>query len=100
MATKKMDDTTLEKLMKNEVNLEINGDDTEIYEEVQAVTETVEEKVSEELPTVDKGVYNNIVFPARGLKSLEQAIDFMETPYFKGLQKCEQDEYRNWLMKK
>jgi hypothetical protein len=100
MANKTMDKEALEKLMKNEFAFESKEEDTEDIEEVK--TEIVEEteEVAKEEPVKDKSKYNNIVFPARGLHSLKEAIDFMETSYFKGLQECEKNEYRNWLIKK
>ena len=70
-------DETLEKLIKNEYEMKVEDEE---------VTEGVE--------------YNEVDYASRGFKSLDDAILFMDTPYFKGLGEADKNEYRNWLIKK
>ena len=44
--------------------------------------------------------YNEVDYASRGFKSLDDAILFMDTHYFKGLGEADKNEYRNWLIKK
>ena len=122
MAKVNLPDETVEKLMKNE--FEINVNDEEVTEEVteevvQAVAEAIVEEAEEHNTSVEEVVneiieeaketeevetkavkYNKVDYKSRGFKSLDDAILFMETPYFKGLGEADKNEYRNWLIKK
>ena len=40
---------------------------------------------------------SKIDYIGRGFKSLKEAQDFINTAYFKGLGKEDQEEYKNWL---
>lgn len=103
MANKKLDQEAFDKLIKNEFVFE---------EQEKSAEEIVEEDLRKEIERVpatkevenngdiDASAYNKIEFPARGLKSLGEAILFMDTPYFRGLGESEKIEYRNWLIKK
>lgn len=94
----------VDKLLKNEFTLDINSDEHSeetpvAKEEVQEVVEEVQEvqEVEEEIKDVE---YNKIKFPARGFKTLNDAIDFMSTEQFKKLGEADKEEYKNWLIKK
>lgn len=102
-------DVTIEKLLKNEYQMNSVGNDditipvvepkkvdnvTDSSDEIEKI-ENEEEKKSKK----SKVKYNDIEFPSRGFNSLEEAIDFMEKPYFKGLGKADKDEYIKWLIK-
>ena len=113
---------TVEKLIKNEFEMnegnieETVGNEVEETEELEVtelpelpeVEETEELEVTElpELPEVEETEetevvdYNEVDYEGRGFKSLDDAILFMETPYFKGLGEADKNEYRNWLIKK
>ena len=118
MAKVNLPDETVEKLMKNEFEINVNNE--EVTEEVvQAVAEAIVEEAEEHNTSVEEVVneiieeaketeevetkavkYNKVDYKSRGFKSLDDAILFMETPYFKGLGEADKNEYRNWLIKK
>lgn len=99
---------TVEKLIKNEFEMNEGNIEETVENEVE---ETEELEVTElpELPEVEETEeteetevidYNDVDYDGRGFKSLDDAILFMETPYFKGLGEADKNEYRNWLIKK
>lgn len=58
--------------------------------------------VVDSAPILDKNekvITQEIDFIGRGFDSLKDAIEFMETDYFKNLGKADQAEYKNWLNK-
>lgn len=75
---------------KHEVKPEIKLEDNK--DAVKPVT-------ADEKPTTKEKYNKNIDFGGRGFSSFEEAISFLETPYFKGLGKEDQEEYENWLKK-
>jgi len=93
---------TVEKMLKNEYQMNSVGtDEVEIPIVEPKKDENEVEKVDEKIDLSNSKVkYNNIIFPARGFNSLDEAIKFMEKPYFKGLCEADKNEYRNWLIKK
>lgn len=122
-------DETLEKLIKNEYEMKVEDEEvteaeeaekteeseeaTEANETNETPEETEDKKVTEEEinddfkmeETEDEEVteeveYNEVDYASRGFKSLDDAILFMDTPYFKGLGEADKNEYRNWLIKK
>lgn len=93
-------DVTIDKLIKNEFQMNSVGTNEVEIPVVEAKTSEktkVEETKSDKIEVVE---YNDVDYAGRGFKSLEDAIDFMETPYFKGLGESEKIEYHNWLIKK
>ena len=103
MANKKLDQEAFDKLIKNEFTFEEQEKNAEeiVEEELRKEIKRVPAaKEVESNDNIDKSKYNKIEFPARGLKSLKEAVDFMDTPYFRGLGESEKIEYRNWLIKK
>lgn len=66
---------------------------------VESTKEVVEPIATEEKPKSKEKYNKNIDFEGRGFSSFEEAISFLETPYFKGLGKEDQEEYENWLKK-
>lgn len=101
-------DETVEKLIKNEFEMNVDNEtvkDEEVTETTEEVTETekdfkLEETEDEEVTETEVVDYNEVDYASRGFKSLDDAILFMETPYFKGLGEADKNEYRNWLIKK
>lgn len=94
-------DETVEKLIKNE--FEMNVDNETVKDEEVTETEKdfkLEETEDEEVTETEVVDYNEVDYASRGFKSLDDAILFMETPYFKGLGEADKNEYRNWLIKK
>lgn len=80
----------------------INPNEPETTEtDVEVRTEetiTVVEPIATEEKPKSKEKYNkNIDFEGRGFSSFEEAVKFIETKYFKGLGKEDQEEYLNWL---
>lgn len=51
------------------------------------------------LEKIEKIITQEIDFVGRGFSSIKEAIDFVETDYFKHLGKADQEEYKNWLKK-
>ena len=74
-------------------------DETTVEAEVEeTINESVVEPVATEEKSKSKEKYNkNIDFAGRGFSSFEEAVKFIETSYFKGLGKEDQEEYLNWL---
>lgn len=93
---------TVEKMLKNEFQMNSVGtDEVEIPIVEPKKDENEVEKVDEKVDLSNSKVkYNDIIFPARGFNSLDEAIKFMEKPYFKGLCEADKREFRNWLIKK
>jgi hypothetical protein len=77
----------------------------EISEEQEVETETEETVVqevakpvvTEEKPNSVKRNNKNIDYASRGFSSIEEALSFPDTDYFKGLGKEDKEEYLNWL---
>lgn len=63
--------------------------------------ETIKESVIKPIVTEEKSKSKktNIDFEGRGFSSIEEALDFPNTKYFKGLGKEDKEEYLNWLKK-
>lgn len=113
-------DETLEKLIKNEYEMNVEDEEVTKAEEAEEATEanetpeetedkevTKEEinddfkmKETEDEEVTEEVEYNEVDYASRGFKSLDDAILFMDTPYFKGLGEADKNEYRNWLIKK
>ena len=102
-------DVTLEKLIKNTCDVDIDGNDEEIkddeYNEADKSVEdedmkNVDDNDEEEIKEATKIEYNDVDFKSRGFKTLEDAINFLDTPYFKGLGDADKEEFKNWLIKK
>lgn len=94
-------DETIEKLLNNEFQMDSVGTDEIEIPVVEVKPDEVEEH-KETIKTESKTKkveYNDVNYAGRGFKSLKEAIDFMETPYFKGLGEADKNEYRNWLIK-
>ena len=56
----------------------------------------VTKEVKKNIITFDEN-HKEIDYKGRGFETLEQAFAFVETPYFKGLGKADQDEFIKWL---
>lgn len=93
-------DVTIKKLLNNEFEMNtigINNDSTTLVQP----KEKEEPEVDKE-PDVDKEPeveYNDVNYEGRGFKSIEDAIAFISTDYFKKLGKADQKEYKEWLIK-
>lgn len=59
--------------------------------------EVVKPITTEEKPNSVKRNNKNINYAARGFSSIEEALSFPDTDYFKGLGKEDREEYLNWL---
>lgn len=93
---------TVEKMLKNEFQMNSVGtDEVEIPVVEPKKDENEVEKSDDKDDFLGSNTkYNKIIFPARGFNSLDEAIEFMKKPYFKGLCEADKNEYRNWLIKK
>lgn len=97
----------IEEVQKEEMFVDNNVSSEKVSEKQEAETEIeagIEETVEVTEPIVtdekskSKEKYNkNIDFAGRGFSSFEKAVKFIETSYFKGLGKEDQEEYLNWL---
>lgn len=90
-------DETIEKLLNNEFQMNSVGTDEVEIPVVEPKNEEIQVEESE--VTIEEIEYNEVDYKSRGFKSLDDAIDFMETAYFKGLGEADKNEYRNWLIK-
>lgn len=68
--------------------------DEELTKEAQEVVKPI---TTEEKPNSVKRNNKNINYAARGFSSIEEALSFPDTDYFKGLGKEDKEEYLNWL---
>jgi hypothetical protein len=59
-------------------------------------TEKNEEKTEEKSTMTIKNV-KQLDYAGRGFKSIDEAFAFVDTEYFKGLGKEDQEEFINWL---
>lgn len=95
-------DETIEKLLNNEFQMNSVGTDEVEIPVVEPINEEIqnEEIQNEEAEgTIEEIEYNEVDYKSRGFKSLDDAIDFMETAYFKGLGEADKNEYKKWLFK-
>ena len=86
-------DVTIEKLINNEYDYNIEKDDNDI--DIEKVNDI-------DIPDVDetKGVqYNNVNYAGRGFNSLEEAIEYMNSETFKNLGDADKNEFKKWLIK-
>ena len=91
---------TIEKLIKNEFQMDSIGcGDTSInmVEPIDDEDDNVDE--AKDTANETEVEYNDVDYKSRGFKSLQEAIDFMEKPYFKGLGEADKREYKKWLIK-
>lgn len=100
--TKKVEipEETLDKLLKNEFQMNSVGTNEIEIPVVEPINSEVEKEEASTKETKSNIKYNDVDYKGRGFKSLQDAIDFMEKPYFKGLGQADKDEYINWLIKK
>lgn len=85
-------DVTIEKLINNEYNYNIEKDnDIDIEKD-----KTIDNPMVEET----KGLqYNNVNYSGRGFNSLEDAIEYMNSETFNNLGDADKNEFRKWLIK-
>ena len=106
--TVELPDVTIEKLIKNTCDVDINEIEEPVKEDeyneadksvdenddINNVDNTDDEEVKE--VTVE---YNDVDFKSRGFKTLEDAINFLSTPRFENLGEADKEEFKQWLIK-
>ena len=93
------------KIITEVIPEEITIDNSEVSEDYYEGTVDLFEKEVinslEEVKPIEKTLnyehVKSIDYVARGFETLEDAFEFTNTPYFKGLGKEDQDEFINWL---
>lgn len=81
--------------MSKKTKIELEKTNVEVTNEENVTV--VEPITTEEKPKTKEKYNKNIDYKGRGFSSFEDAINFIETDYFKGLGKADQEEYLNWL---
>lgn len=74
--------------------VDINKD---IQEEEIVVDETISTEKTEEKTTMTIENVKQLDYAGRGFTSIDEAFAFIDTKYFKGLGKEDQEEFINWL---
>ena len=104
MAKKQNEELILNELVDSTINEEVSEDYNEgnidlferneenINNEVEKTEEKTEEKSTMTINNVE-----HLDYSSRGFKSIDEAFAFIDTPYFKGLGKADQEEFINWL---
>ena len=85
------DSTTISKVSEEQET------ETDVEVRTEETITVVEPIATEEKPKSKEKYNKNIDFEGRGFSSFEEAVKFIETKYFKGLGKEDQEEYLNWL---
>ena len=102
----KLSEEVLNKLLKNEVDLTISGEETnEIGNpETNIVENEVESEIDGEIEidgeTEEVGEINGeIDYKSRGFETLEDCVNFPRTDTFKRLGNADKEEFIKWLKK-
>lgn len=96
----KLSEEVLNKLLKNEVDLTISGEETN--EIGTPETNIVENEVKSEIDgeTEEVGEINGeIDYKSRGFETLEDCVNFPRTDTFKRLGNADKEEFIKWLKK-
>ncbi len=92
-------ENTIEKLLNNEFQISSVGTDDIIMPVVEPI---VGEPIDDDEGTVENNEdveYNEVDFKSRGFKTMEDAINFINTDVFKKLGDADKEEFKNWLIK-
>ena len=96
----KLSEEVLNKLLKNEVDLTISGEETnEIGNpETNIVENEVESEIDGETEEVEE-INGEIDYKSRGFETLEDCVNFPRTDTFKRLGNADKEEFIKWLKK-
>ena len=96
----KLSEEVLNKLLKNEVDLTISGEETnEIGNpETNIVENEVESEIGGETEEVGE-INGEIDYKSRGFETLEDCVNFPKTDTFKRLGNADKEEFIKWLKK-
>ena len=96
----KLSEEVLNKLLKNEVDLTISGEETNEIgtPETNIVENEVESEIDGETEEVGE-INGEIDYKSRGFKTLEDCINFPKTDTFKRLGNADKEEFIKWLEK-
>lgn len=96
----KLSEEVLNKLLKNEVDLTISGEETnEIGNpETNIVENEVESEIDGETEEVGE-INGEIDYKSRGFETLEDCVNFPKTDTFKRLGNADKEEFIKWLKK-
>ena len=96
----KLSEEVLNKLLKNEVDLTISGEETnEIGNpETNIVENEVESEIDGETEEVGE-INGEIDYKSRGFETLEDCVNFPKTDTFKRLGNADKEEFIKWLEK-
>ena len=96
----KLSEEVLNKLLKNEVDLTISGEETnEIGNpETNIVENEVESEIDGETEEVGE-INGEIDYKSRGFETLEDCVNFPKTDTFKRLGNADKEEFKKWLKK-
>ena len=90
-------DVTIEKLINNEYNYNVEKDDNDIdIEKDNDIDNDIDSPIVEETKGLE---YNNVNYAGRGFNSLEEAIEYMNSETFKNLGDADKNEFKKWLIK-
>lgn len=104
---KKLPKEALDKLMKNEVELDVIDDEKSLKvivdkDEIEIEPEAIDAEVKdiEKDEVIEVVTYNKeINYAGRGFRCLDDAINFPKTKTFKALGDADKQEYLRWLEK-
>lgn len=96
----KLSEEVLNKLLKNEVDLTISGEETNEIgtPETNIVENEVESEIDGETEEV-REINGEIDYKSRGFETLEDCINFPKTDTFKRLGNADKEEFIKWLEK-
>lgn len=102
----KLSEEVLNKLLKNEVDLTISGEETNEIgtPETNIVENEVESEIDGEIE-IDgeteevREINGEIDYKSRGFKTLEDCVNFPKTDTFKRLGNADKEEFIKWLEK-
>ena len=96
----KLSEEVLNKILKNEVDLTISGEETnEIGNpETNIVENEVESEIDGETEEVEE-INGEIDYKSRGFETLEDCVNFPRTDTFKRLGNADKEEFIKWLKK-
>lgn len=96
----KLSEEVLNKLLKNEVDLTISGEETNEIgtPETNIVENEVESEIDGEIEEV-REINGEIDYKSRGFETLEDCVNFPKTDTFKRLGNADKEEFIKWLEK-
>ena len=97
---RKLSEEVLNKLLKNEVDLTISGEETNEIgtPETNIVENEVESEIDGETEEV-REINGEIDYKSRGFETLEDCVNFPKTDTFKRLGNADKEEFIKWLEK-